>query len=1052
MPQLGTGLSKGRGDIEGTGVVWDQLVVGDTVYVGGDFSRARPAGAKPGQSVVDRANFLAYDLRTGELRDTAISFNAQIRSLAVSPDQKTLYAAGNFTKVDGLSRFRLVAIDIATEKVVAGFAPYINARVSDVAVSGSAVYVAGIFAAANDEVRRSFAAFEPVAGKTLPWAPQPAIGGRTTKLEGKSLVLSPSGDKIVVAGRFESMNGSSTPGRGMAALDAVTAKSLPWKVNSIIQNGSDETTIMDLTSDGSSVYGAAYKTGPLRGAKWTEGTFKASWKDGTLEWLADCHGDSYSIVPFRGVAYTASHAHSCRNIGAFGEGVKSVGSDGYYRALAFSGAATHKLLPWPTDTRADFGGQPSPTLLDWYPSLTPGAFTGMTQAAWDVTAADDYVLYGGEFPAVNGVPHSGLARFAVAAVAPNDDGPQLDGEAMKPTATPLDYGAVRVQWTANYDRDNARLTYEIERSGRGTTTIVGRLTRESRFWSRPVLTFVDTELVAGATYSYRIRTVDPYGNSSWGAEVAAVAVGQPLLATTAYDKRILQDNPTAYWPLGEKGGGKAIDLAGGNDMTLSNAARGAIGVQSGHGSTRFNGATSSRATTRAPAGVARVFSSELWFTTTSTKGGRLFGFAGGVEPTSGPVDRQITMDDAGRITYAVGHASTGVKYVTSKAGFNDGKWHHVVTRLGANGIELFVDGARPVVSSAVTSGTARILNGYWNVGGHVHAWGHSGSSDFIAGRISNVALYSRVISTDVIVAHYKQGVSPVNAPPTAALSATVHGVDLSVSGSSSFDADGRIANYAWDFGDGATGSGVSATHRYESSGSYTVALTVTDDRGALHRSVAVVEIIAPPAGLRGADAFDRNASSGWGSADVGGAWITSGGTSGFSVSQGHGRITNEPGRTRTVMLPDAAAAIADTTVSFTISEAPTANGQFVMVTGRKVGPDAYDARIVVRPNGTLVLEIRRSTTVLKSIALTDLSYAPGQAVHVRLRVEGSGTTTLSAVAWTTGDQPDQWDVVATDTTEALQAPGSVGLGFYISASSAGPSTVQFDDYVVSEKP
>src|SRR5690606_30729536 len=30
------------------GVVWDQEIVGDTVFVGGSFSTARPAGAAPG--------------------------------------------------------------------------------------------------------------------------------------------------------------------------------------------------------------------------------------------------------------------------------------------------------------------------------------------------------------------------------------------------------------------------------------------------------------------------------------------------------------------------------------------------------------------------------------------------------------------------------------------------------------------------------------------------------------------------------------------------------------------------------------------------------------------------------------------------------------------------------------------------------------------------------------------------------------------------------------------------------------------------------------------
>lgn len=39
-------------------------------------------------------------------------------------------------------------------------------------------------------------------------------------------------------------------------------------------------------------------------------------------------------------------------------------------------------------------------------------------------------------------------------------------------------------------------------------------------------------------------------------------------------------------------------------------------------------------------------------------------------------------------------------------------------------------------------------------------------------------------------------------------------------------------SYAWDFGDGATETGVTATHTYADNGTYIVTLAVTDDKGA----------------------------------------------------------------------------------------------------------------------------------------------------------------------------------------------------------------------------
>jgi len=50
-------------------------------------------------------------------------------------------------------------------------------------------------------------------------------------------------------------------------------------------------------------------------------------------------------------------------------------------------------------------------------------------------------------------------------------------------------------------------------------------------------------------------------------------------------------------------------------------------------------------------------------------------------------------------------------------------------------------------------------------------------------------------------------------------------------GGDSFDRDGVILNYSWDFGDGAASTGSSTAHAYASSGIYRVRLTVTDDIG-----------------------------------------------------------------------------------------------------------------------------------------------------------------------------------------------------------------------------
>lgn len=75
-------------------------------------------------------------------------------------------------------------------------------------------------------------------------------------------------------------------------------------------------------------------------------------------------------------------------------------------------------------------------------------------------------------------------------------------------------------------------------------------------------------------------------------------------------------------------------------------------------------------------------------------------------------------------------------------------------------------------------------------------------------------------------------VDNVNDAPTANFTFSCSGLACDFDGSSSFDPDGTINSYAWDFGDGFSDSGVTTSHTYGEAGTYSVKLTVTDDDGA----------------------------------------------------------------------------------------------------------------------------------------------------------------------------------------------------------------------------
>lgn len=75
------------------------------------------------------------------------------------------------------------------------------------------------------------------------------------------------------------------------------------------------------------------------------------------------------------------------------------------------------------------------------------------------------------------------------------------------------------------------------------------------------------------------------------------------------------------------------------------------------------------------------------------------------------------------------------------------------------------------------------------------------------------------------------------------------GMAISFDGSGSFDQDGTIASYFWDFGDGQTSTELNPTHIFTEDGTHSVSLTVTDDKSASDEDIssAVIDDADPVA-------------------------------------------------------------------------------------------------------------------------------------------------------------------------------------------------------------
>jgi trimeric autotransporter adhesin len=185
------------------------LTVGDIVYIGGDFTSVRPAGAAALTQETPRARLAAFKISTGELLPWNPGADKSVYALAASPDGQTVYVGGSFTQIAGVTRKHVAAVTAAVTAdggVATSFVANTDSNVRALAVSGSPVsgcpplgcrvYLGGNFTAVNGVPRSRVAAVDPVTGTVNPvWAPSANNTVRT-------ITLSPDGTSVYIGGDF----------------------------------------------------------------------------------------------------------------------------------------------------------------------------------------------------------------------------------------------------------------------------------------------------------------------------------------------------------------------------------------------------------------------------------------------------------------------------------------------------------------------------------------------------------------------------------------------------------------------------------------------------------------------------------------------------------------------------------------------------------------------------------------------------------------------------------------------------------------------------------
>ena len=737
------------------GVVWSQAIVGNTVYVTGSFTKARPPGvAVGGAGEVDALNIFAYDITTGNrVESFNHALNAQGMVIRASSDGSRVIVGGDFTTVDGVARGHVASFSTADGSLTS-WAPNVGGQVRALATTPSTVYVGGTFPSANGQTRGALAAFSSTSSTMLPWAP--VAGGSNASV--MALLMSPDQSRVIAAGSFETLSGVAA--YGMGSLDASTADVLRWDANTKIRTAGLNGGITSLSTDGTQVFGTGYAFGT--GASF-EGNFSADPTTGALNWVNDCLGDEYSSYPMNQTLYTVGHVHDCSVVGGFPD---TSPRSRWQKATAFptypTGTTTVKdAYGW------DFRGLPFTGMTHWYPDLEFGTVTPDRQAAWSVTGNGTYITLGGEFPMVNSVAQQGLVRFAMPSAAPKLSKP-IYTTAINPVATSTEAGKVKLTWGSVWDRDDATLTYDVYRDGGAT---IGNVSGPGIWYRLPGLTFTDTGVAPGTTHTYKVRAKDKDGNIQWSLASAPVTVSSSPAAP--YVDAVRADGATHLWRLGDSGPG-ITDATGVGVGTSTGLTFGQAGAVAGDTAVQSAGGATPKAWTTFVENHAAEVTVEGWIQTTSSSGGRIVGFGTSQSGTSNAAtnDMVLYVNSANKLAFTLMNGTA--RTVASARTVNDGQWHHVAATAGATGVSLFVDGRRVARDQAPVS--MATFAGYWRLlGDQTSNLANKPTNAALAGSVDEVAVYPSALSQAQLQSHYLASGRPAawSTPPTDAYAASV---------------------------------------------------------------------------------------------------------------------------------------------------------------------------------------------------------------------------------------------------------------------------------------
>ena len=430
------------------GPVYAAALSGNTLYIGGTFTEVRSAGGGAG---VPRNGLAALDASNGEIESWDPQPDAGVTALAVSGT--TVFVGGLFTTIGGQPRDHLAAVNGTTAEVEAWNAGSIedihDVGVYAIAANTTTVFVGGAFYGIGGQLREGLAALDATTGQVTAW-------NSGIFAEVNALVVADS--LVYVGGIFSTIAGETR--NNIAALDITTGAVTSWNPNANYR-------VMDLGIKGSTVYAGGYFS--MMGGEPRNSIAALHGSSGQAEgWNPDANSWVWSL------AVTDAEVYA-------GGGFTSIGGQPRNH-LAAVNRASGSATPWDPNVNGD---------------------------VWALATAGGTVFAGGEFTQVQGLPRGYLAAWQLDVVGVPGEGETVPWLACSP----------------NPFRDSARFRYRLtgpavvnldlfDLSGRLVCALIGGRT-EPAGWHEAVL---DGRRIRAGIYFCRLKS----GSDSWTLRILRI--------------------------------------------------------------------------------------------------------------------------------------------------------------------------------------------------------------------------------------------------------------------------------------------------------------------------------------------------------------------------------------------------------------------------------------------------------------------------------------------------------------------------------------------------